>query len=194
MRTRWLIDFDGCIVPTLTTLIDRINNEFKTTFTLEGVTDITEYWKTVPEPFVTWAWSPKCFDNEKFLRSVNAYPHAVETIQLLLDTQCPVVIVTDRPARHLPWVREWFAERNLILPVVSSETRNDNKMAFVNEYKITTVIEDSPTHAAQYINEPIQKLFMFTTPWNKRATVPYGGERLELWADLYNRIKEEPAA
>lgn len=194
MRTRWLIDFDGCIIPTLTTLVERINQEYKTSFTLDNVTDITEFWKTVPEPFVQWVWSPKCFDTPEFLERIQAYPSAIETIQALLDMQCPVVVVTDRPSRHLPWVRSWFAERNLILPIVSSESRNDNKTAFVSEYHITTVIEDSQTHASQYLNEPIQKLFLFTTPWNRRASVSYPAERLEAWTDLYDRIKEEHAS
>lgn len=191
MRTRWLIDFDGCLVPTLVTLVSRINKEFDTSFSLDNVLDIQEFWKSVPEPYVHWAWSEKCFDNESFLRTMEAYPMAVETIRLLLELRCPVVVVTDRPARHVPWIREWLFRRKLMLPVVSSETRNENKTFFVSEYQITTVVEDSPTHASQFIAEPIQKLFLFSTSWNKKVSVNPPSERLESWSDLYNRIKEE---
>jgi len=194
MRTRWLIDFDGCIVPTLSTLVERINSEYDTSFTLNNVQDITEFWTTVPEPLVQWAWSQRCFDNPTFLDNVEAYPHAIDSIQALLNAQCPVVIVTDRPTRHLPWLRRWFAERNLVLPVVSSESRNENKIAFVSEYQITTVIEDSATHATQYLAEPIQKLFLFSTPWNRRFSLTPPAERLDSWTDLYSRVKEENPA
>jgi uncharacterized HAD superfamily protein len=191
VRTRWLIDFDGCVVPTLPTIFDKLNQEFDTSFILDNVSDMTEFWGTVPEPLVKWAWSSKCFDSPKFLETIRPHTHSVETIQALLDMECPVVIVTDRPQRHLVWVREWFSKHNLILPVVSSETRNDNKVAFVSEYQITTVIEDSQGQAAKYLNEPIQKLFLFSTPWNRRASISYPAERMETWTELYERIKEE---
>lgn len=194
MRTRWLIDFDGCVIPTLSTLVERINSEYETSFTLNNVQDITEFWTTVPEPLVQWAWSARCFDNPTFLDRVEAYPHAIESIQALLNAECPVVIVTDRPVRHLPWIRKWFAERNLVLPIVSSEARNDNKTAYVTEYQITTVIEDSASHAAQYLTEPIQKLFLFSTPWNRRVSLTPPAERLDSWTDLYSRVKEENPA
>lgn len=194
MRTRWLIDFDGCVIPTLSTLVERINSEYETSFTLNNVQDITEFWTTVPEPLVQWAWSARCFDNPTFLDRVEAYPHAIESIQALLNAECPVVIVTDRPVRHLPWIRKWFAERNLVLPIVSSEARNDNKTAYVAEYQITTVIEDSASHAAQYLTEPIQKLFLFSTPWNRRVSLTPPAERLDSWTDLYSRVKEENPA
>lgn len=191
MRTRWLIDFDGCICPTLNTMVELLNTEFGTSFTTEGVADITEFWKSVPEPLMHWAWSDKCFDSPAFLDRMRPFPGSLETIQSLLDLECPVVIVTDRPRRHLPWVRNWFARHNLVLPIVSSESRNDNKVAFVGEYQITTVVEDSAAHAAHYLTESIQKLFLFTTSWNKRVVLVPPAERLDSWTDLHARIKEE---
>lgn len=191
MRTRWLIDFDGCIVPTLVTLIDRVNSEFGTSFSLDKVTDLQEFWKSIPEPYVQWAWSTKCFDNNNFLKKLMPYPMVLETIQLLLDTECPVVVVTDRPQQHVAWIRSWLYERGLIVPVVSSESRNENKTIFISEYSITTVVEDSFTQAIQFAAEPIQKLFLFSMPWNRRVSLTSPVERLDSWVDLYSRIKEE---
>jgi hypothetical protein len=193
MRTRWLIDFDECIVPTLTTMVSRLNAEFGTTYSGETLLDLTEFWKSVPEPFVNWMWSPRCFNTPSFLDDLTPHEWSIETIQALLDLRCPVVIATDRPIKHLPWVRKWLAERNVVVPVVSSESRGDSKTPFIEEFKITTVIEDYPVQAAQFLTEPIQKLFVYTSPWNRRVSLTAPAERLDSWADLYERIKEEPA-
>lgn len=192
MRTRWLIDFDGCVTSTLAGLLNGINQRFGRDYSLLDVTDPNTFWTELPEPFVKWVWSDQCFDRPAFLEDLPPNPGAVDALHALLATECPVVIVTDRPVRHVPWIRQWFVQYDLILPVVSSETRSEDKSVFIDEYRITTVIEDSPTHAALYLQHPgVQKLFLYDAPYNWRITPTHPAERLRGWEDLTTRIQEE---
>lgn len=192
MRTRWIIDFDGCVVPTLKTLIEDIGVEFGINTNFDLINDITDFWKTIPPPIIKWAWSDKVFDNRQFLDKMKPHPYVIETIHELLDMQCPVVIVTDRPRRHIAWVKEWLARYDIYVPVVSSEDRNENKVAYVSEYEITTVVEDNAATSVAYLAEAsVKKLFLFTVPWNKSVYLQVPAERLDSWGDLLDRIITE---
>lgn len=195
MRTRWLIDFDGCLCSTMNGLLTGLNERFATTYTLAQVTDVAEFWTSVPEPFVKWVWGPGCFDQPAFLDRMEPNPGAIDAIHALLATDCPVLVVTDRPAAHLPWVAAWLARHDVIVPVVSSADHDNDKSRLVEEYEISIVVEDSPLHASQFLQlARLQKLFLYTMPWNAAlATVP-PVERLSAWPHLTARIHEEHAA
>lgn len=195
MRTRWIIDFDGCIVPTLKTLVEEINTEFGTNYNTDVISNVTDFWKTVPLHVIKWAWSDEVFDTQQFLRKLKPYPHFVDVVHELLGIQCPVIIVTDRPERHVPWIKDWLAEYDIYVPVVSSEEKSENKVAFVADYQITTVVEDNANVSVAYLSETsVQKLFFFTTPWNKSVMIQHPAERLDSWGDLLDRIQEEKEA
>lgn len=195
MRTRWLIDFDGCISNTMKGLLNGLNDRFKMSYSIEQVTDVAEFWTSIPEPFVKWVWGPGCFDQPGFLDRMEPNPGAIDAVHALLDTECPVVIVTDRPQNHLPWISAWLARHDIIVPVVSSADHDNDKTKFVDEFDITIVVEDSPLHVSQYLSQHrLQKIFLYTAPWNAHLTTVSPVERLPAWAALTARIQEEHAA
>lgn len=193
MRSRWLIDFDGCIVNSRVHMLSRINTTFGTKYTKEMMTSNTDFWKdTVLAPHRTWAWSDSCFDSEIFLRDVQPNKGIIEMMQLLLNARCPLFVVTDRPRRHISWLARYLAERQVVCPIVSSEDDEFDKTMTAARLSITTVADDAPPQATAYLSLPsITKIFLYDQPWNASFICADSIERVTDWTLLSARIRTE---
>lgn len=193
MRTRWLIDFDGCIANTRVHMVERVNERFGTGYTKEMMTDAIDFWQhTMLGPHRTWAWSESCFDREDFLSRVQPNNGIIELIQLLLNQKAPVFVVTDRPTRHVPWLARYLADRQVVCPVVSTEEDDYNKLDTALRLNITTVADDNPSQVLQYTATPgINKVFLYDQPWNNAFFTADPVERVSNWATVSARIRKE---
>lgn len=195
VRTRWLVDFDGCIANSRLRMLDRVNERFGTGYTKEMMTDASSFWKDeMLPPHRSWAWSTGCFDNEKFLDDVPPNPGVIELLQLLLAAKAPVYIVTDRPPRHVPWLARYLAHLHVVCPIVSSEEDEYDKAKTAIRLGITTVADDHPGQIAAYLAVPtISKIFLYQQPWNKNFLVLDPVERVTNWSTVSARIRKEMA-
>lgn len=193
MRTRWLIDFDGCIANSRLHMLDRVNEQFGTGYTKEMMTDASAFWKDeMLPPHRAFAWSESCFDSEKFLKRVPPNKGIIELIQLLLTAQAPVYVITDRPSRHVPWLARYLAERHVVCPIVSTEEDDYDKAVTAVRLNATTVADDMPGQISTYLSVPsITKIFLYEQPWNKTFLVLDPVERVSNWSTVGARIRKE---
>lgn len=193
--TRWCFDFDGCVIDSHGTLVDKINERNGTGYTRDMMTDLTDFWQhTVLKPHRDWAWGEYCFDRERFIQESTPLPGIVDLIQTLLTYRHPVFIVTDRPARHQPWIARFLAAHDIVVPVVLSEDYDLEKSKLLDDLNISIVAEDSPSQVLAYLaNSNAQRVLLYTQPWNRRAPVVEPVERVYSWKDVTHRIMEEIA-
>lgn len=196
MRTRWLIDFDGCIVNSRVHMVERVNKQFGTGYTKDMMTDSTTFWNDDVLPaHRAFALSESCFDNEKFLQQVQPVPGVIELLQLLLLAKAPVFIITDRPNRHLPWLARYLADRHVVCPIVSSQDDEYDKARTAVRLDVTTVADDIPGKIVSYLAVPsITKLFVYDQPWNKGFLTLDPVERVTNWSTIAARIRTEMPA
>lgn len=193
MRTRWLFDFDGCIVNSHAILIDRINGMFGTGYHTGMIEKLNTFWRDeVLTPHRRWAWSDSCFDREEFLKRAEPNDGVIEAMQLLLSLGNPVFVVVDRPQYHVPWVARFLARHDVVVPVLNTYDYELERSKVVDAYGITTVVDDDAVQIPAYLAQPtVDRVFFWEQPWNTHYTCQEPIERLSSWGPIITRMKEE---
>lgn len=183
-----LVDIDSTTFDTHGLSIQLTNEHFGTAYTGEDFDDWHNPEKVALEHTV-WRWSNECFGNPEFDRRLSPKEDAVRVIQRLTEQKHDVTFVTDRPIDMYDVTRQLLDRHGLATyPLIFTEGTGLNKVQVCDLLRISTIIEDSPSHATTASKvDFIQRVFLFDYEYNRDVQFEKV-RRVTTWKEIEEEI------
>jgi len=115
-------------------------------------------------------------------------PGAFQTMRQLMADGHTLTIITSRGGQSLNIARQWMANHDFDIEVIGT---NGQSKALVTD-GLDVFFEDNPSKLRDMRNVPY--LFVLNNSLNSRQQVPEGTQRVNNWAEFYQRIGALAAA